>query len=157
MFEKTPNCHFFTCGSSEGFTHANAQDGAQVIAKVGNANLIKLSASLPPQSRLVEPCPLPPGVLVPAAYAAISSDIPGEVISAGVAVAYPVDPSQAGLVMEYSSRGHKEDIEAIVRRMAEEGLKLRGLAVKEIRSISVQHRVEKIGAAFAAVILWDQK
>ena len=39
--------------------------------------------------------------------------------------------------------------------MAEEGLKMRGLEVKEIRSVAVQHKVEKTGTAFASVVLWD--
>ncbi len=116
-----------------------------------------MSSIIPPGNKLVEPHQLPQGALVPVAYAAITTDMPGEVISAGVAAAYPTDETQAGLIMEYSSRGHKEDIEAIVRRMAEEGLRMRGLKVREIHSIAVQHRVEKIGTAFAAVVLWDME
>jgi arginine decarboxylase len=157
MIFKTPTTHFFTCGSSEGFTQLNSFDGALLAARIGNTNLVKMSSIVPPKSKLVELHSLPQGALVPVAYASISSDMPGEVISAGVAAAYPTDESHAGLIMEYSSRGHKEDIEAIVRRMAEEGLKMRGLEVKEIRSISVQHKVEKIGTAFAAVVLWDEE
>jgi arginine decarboxylase len=157
MIIRTPTTHFFTCGSSEGLTQLNSFDGALLAAKIGNTNLVKMSSIVPPKSKLVEICPLPQGALVPVAYAAITSDMPGEVISAGVATAYPTDESQAGLIMEYSSRGHKEDIETIVRRMAEEGLKMRGLEVKEVRSISVQHKVKKIGTAFAAVVLWDEE
>ncbi len=41
--------------------------------------------------------------------------------------------------------------------MAGEGLSRRGLEVREIRSIAVQHRVETFGAAVAAVILADLK
>ena len=157
MIFKTPTTHFFTCGSSEGLTQLNSFDGALLDAGIGNTNLVKMSSIVPPKSKLVEPHAIPQGALVPVAYAAITTDMPGEVISAGVAAAYPTDESQAGLIMEYSSRGHKEDIEAIVRRMAEEGIKMRGLEVKEIRSIAVQHRVEKIGTAFAAVVLWDEE
>ena len=155
MIFKTPTRHFFTCGAAEGLTQANALDAARLAARVGNTNLVKISAIIPPGSELVASRELPAGALVPAACAAITSDIPGDVISAGVAAAYPADPTQTGLIMEYSSRGHKEDVEAIVRRMAQEGLKMRGQDVKEIRSIAVQHRVEKIGGVFAAVVLWD--
>ncbi|PLY02146.1 MAG: arginine decarboxylase, pyruvoyl-dependent [Desulfuromonas sp.] len=157
MIFKTPTTHFFTCGASEGLTQLNSFDGALLDAKIGNTNLVKMSSIVPPRSKLVEPHPLPQGALIPVAYAAITTDMPGEVISAGVAAAFPTDENHAGLIMEYSSRGHKEDIEAIVRRMAEEGIKMRGLEVKEIRSIAVQHRVEKIGTAFAAVVLWDEE
>ena len=155
MLIKTPTIHFLTCGTSEGYTQLNAFDGALLQAGVGNANLMKMSSIIPPGCRFVEPQQLPPGALVPAAYAEITSDLPGEVISAGVAAAYPGDDSQPGLIMEYSASGHKEDIEAIVRRMASEGLQMRGLETKEIRSLAVQHKVEKVGAAFACVVLWD--
>jgi len=57
--------------------------------------------------------------------------------------------------MEYAAPGHKEDIEAVVRRMAEEGLRLREQEVEGVFSIAVQHKVEKTGAVLAAVVLWD--
>jgi len=155
MIFKTPTSHFFTCGSAEGMTQLNSFDGALLNAEIGNTNLVKMSSIVPPHCRLVEPHALPQGALIPVAYAAITTDMPGEVISAGVAAAYPADETKAGLIMEYSSRGHKEDIEGIVRRMAEEGLRMRGLEIREIKSIAVQHRVEQIGTAFAAVVLWD--
>ncbi len=156
MIFKIPTTHFFICGSSEGLTQLNSFDGALLSAKIGNTNLIQISSIVPPGSERVAPHAIPQGALVPVAYAAITTEMPGEVISAGVAAAYPKDETQAGLIMEYSSRGHKEDIEEIVRRMAEEGMKMRGQEVREIHSISVQHKVEKIGTAFAAVVLWDK-
>ncbi|KIH77873.1 arginine decarboxylase [Geoalkalibacter ferrihydriticus] len=151
----TPNLHFFTCGSAEAPTRLNSLDAALLTAGLGHANLLKISSVLPPACRFSAPAVLPSGALVPAAYAAITSEMPGEVISAAVAVAYPADAAQPGVIMEYSARGHKEDIEAIVRRMAEEAMRLRGLDIREIRSLAVQHRVEKIGSAFAAVVLWN--
>jgi arginine decarboxylase len=157
MIFTTPTTHFFTCGSSEGPTRPNAFDGALLAAGLGNVSLVRTGSILAPENRLVERHPLPQGALVPAACAAITSDLPGEVISAGVAVAYPAEGGQASVVMEYSAPGHKEDIEGIVRRMAEEALRMRDLEVREIRSISVQHRVRKIGTALAAVVLWDEE
>jgi len=92
---------------------------------------------------------------VPTAYAFISSDIPGEIISAAVAVALPKDDDRPGLIMEYSAQGHKEEIELIARNMAHEGMKMREQETREIRSASAEYKVKKIGAAFAAVILWQ--
>lgn len=155
MLGKTPSSHFFTCGSSEGSARANALDGARVAAGIGNANLFRVGSVVPPHNRLVEAHALPAGVLVPAVSASISSDVPGEFISAGIAVAYPAEQGQVALVMEYAACGHKDVIESLARRMAEEGLRMRGLEVREIRSIAVQHKVEKVGAAVAAVVLWD--
>jgi arginine decarboxylase len=155
MIIKTPSTHFFTCGSAEGSSIKNSQDGALVAARIGNINPVLIGSIIPPGSRQIEVQKLPQGALVPVIYASIYSVVPGELISAGVAVAYPKDPTQAALVMEYASRGHKEDIEAIVRKMAEEGLKMRSQETKDILSISVQHKVARIGTALAAVVLWD--
>ncbi|WP_305046901.1 pyruvoyl-dependent arginine decarboxylase [Geoalkalibacter sp.] len=155
MIFATPTSHFLTCGSAEGLTRPNAQDAARLVAGIGNVNLLSINAVLPPGCRFTAPTALPQGALVPAVHCAITSELPGEVISAGIAVAYPLDPAQSALVMDYSAPGHKEVIEAIVRRLAEEGLRARGLEIREIRSLAVQHRVEKIGSAVAALVLWQ--
>jgi arginine decarboxylase len=104
---------------------------------------------------LVAPISLPPGALVPTAYASITSDVPGEIISAGIAVALPEDENQNGLIMEYSAKGERPKIEEIVRNMALEGMKLRGWKIKDLKSIAIEYQVKKIGAALAAVVLWD--
>jgi hypothetical protein len=39
--------------------------------------------------------------------------------------------------------------------MAMEGMKLRGWEIRDLKSIAVEHKIEKIGAALAAVVLWD--
>ena len=155
MIIKTPSAHYFTCGSSEGSTPGNSVDGALVAARIGNINPVRVGPALPPGSRLIEIQQLPHGVLVPVVFSSISSVVPGELISAGIAVAYPKDQAQPGLIMEYASQGHKEDIEAIVRCMADEGLRMRDQELKDIFSIAVQHKVERIGTALAAVVLWD--
>ncbi|HET9122139.1 MAG TPA: arginine decarboxylase, pyruvoyl-dependent [Acidiferrobacteraceae bacterium] len=157
MIIKTPTTHTFVAGSSEGYTPLNAFDGALLAAGVGNTNLVKMSSIVPPGTREipVSALSLPPGALVPIAYAAMESDIPGSMICAAVAAAWPVDPAKPGLIMEYHAHGHREDAEAVVRRMAEEGMKKRGWEIRDLRSLAIDHRVEKIGAAFAAVVLWD--
>jgi arginine decarboxylase len=92
--------------------------------------------------------------LVPAAYAALTSDVPGEIISAGVAVALPEDENQNGLIMEYSAKGDRAKIEETVRNMAVEGMRLRGWEIKELKSIAVEYKVKKVGAVLAAIVLW---
>ncbi len=154
MIIKTPTKYFLVAGSAEGFTPLNAFDNALLNAGIGNTNLVKMSSIVPPGAKEIEPIKLPQGALVPVAYAHIFSDIPGEIISAAVAVAIP-EEDHCGLIMEYSARGHKEDIEAIVKKMAKKGMEQRGLKIKTLKSISVEHRVKEIGAAIAAVILWD--
>jgi arginine decarboxylase len=77
----------------------------------------------------------------------------GKLISAAVAVALPEEEHEAGLIMEYSARGHREEAEEIVRTMAAEGMSTRERRVREIRSLAVDFKVQTIGAAVAAVIL----
>jgi len=149
-----PNKFFLVAGHSEGMTPLNAFDSALLDAGIGNTNLVKMSSILPPGSKKIKPAKLPLGALVPVAYASKVSTQVDEIISAGVAVAIPKDPKKNGLIMEYSGAGHKQEIERIVRHMAEEGMRYRGYEVKEILSIAAQHNVKKIGAAYAAVVLW---
>jgi len=155
MIFKTPTRYFLVSGASEGYTPLNAFDGALLQAGIGNTNIVKMSSIVPPHCKLVAPIPLPPGALVPAAYAALTSDVPGEIISAGIAVALPEDENQNGLIMEYSAKGEQRKIEEIVRNMAVEGMKVRGWKIKDLKSIVIEHKIKKIGAALAAVVLWD--
>lgn len=155
MIFKIPTKYFMVSGASEGFTPLNAFDGALLQAGIGNTNIIKMSSIVPPRCQLVSPVSLPPGALVPAAYASITSDEPGKMISAGVAIALPENEDLNGLIMEYSGKGNRQRIEEIVRNMAVEGMKVRGWRIKDIQSIAIEYKVKKIGAAFAAVVLWD--
>ncbi len=154
MIFKTPTKYFLVSGASDGFSPLNAFDGALLEAGIGNTNIIKMSSIVPPRCKMISPITLPPGALVPAAYASITSDVPGEIISAGVAIALPKDRNRNGLIMEYSAKGRKDQIEKKVRQMALEGMKLRGWDVKDLKSIAIEYKVKKIGAAFAAVVLW---
>ena len=154
MIFKTPTQYFLVSGASEGITPLNAFDGALLQAGIGNTNIVKMSSIVPPHCQLISPIPLPPGALIPAAYGALSSDVPGEMIAAGVAIALPEDENRNGLIMEYSGKGDRSKIEEIVRNMAVEGMKVRGWKIKELKSIAAEYRVKKIGAVLAAVVLW---
>ena len=155
MVFKTPTKFFFACGKAEGYMPLNAFDSALLDAGIGNTNLVRMSSIIPPGAREIEPVKLPYGALVPVAYASLTSDRSGEIISAAVAAAIPEDESLPGLIMEHSARAPREEVEAVVRRMAEEGMKMRGYKIKYLKSVSVEHRVEKVGAVVAAVVLWD--
>jgi arginine decarboxylase len=151
---KTPTQYFLVSGASEGYTSLNAFDGALIRAGIGNTNIVKMSSIVPPHCKLISPIALTPGALVPAAYAALTSDVPGEIISAGVAVALPEDENRNGLIMEYSAKGEQRKIEEMVRNMAMKGMKLRGWEIKDLKSIAIEYKVKKIGAVLAAVVLW---
>ena len=154
MVINTPDKYFMVAGASEGYSPLNAFDGALIEAGVGNLNLIKMTSIIPPHCQRVSSCPIPYGSLVPVAYASMCSDMQEEYISAAVAASIPQNPDYPGVIMEYSARGRKEDIETIVRHMAEKAMILRNQDIKEIQSISIEYKVKKIGAAFAGVVLW---
>ena len=156
MIFRTPTQYFMVSGASDGFTPLNAFDGALLQAGIGNTNIVKMSSILPPGCRQISPIALPPEALVPAAYATLISDVPGEIISAGVAVALPEDQNQNGLIMEFSAKGERRKIEEIVRNMAVEGMKFRGWKIKDLKSIAIRYRIKRIGAVLAAVVLWGQ-
>ncbi len=157
MIIQTPTKFFLVSGSSEGFSLLNAFDGALLASRVGDTNLVKMSSILPPHCEEIKPAPvsLPQGALVPVAYASLSSDAPGEVISAAVAIGIPKDENCAGLIMEYSARAEEGVVVERVKKMVEKGMELRNRAIREIRSISASHKVASIGAVFAGVVLWD--
>ena len=153
VFSELPKGFFLARGSAEGYTPLNAFDGALIDAGIGDLNLVKVSSVIPPGCAEIEPQELLRGALVPVAYSFITSDIPGEIISAAVAVALPEEEKKAGLIMEYSARGHREEAEEIVRTMAVEGMNIRDRGVRALKSCSVEYKVQTIGAAVAAVVL----
>jgi arginine decarboxylase len=92
---------------------------------------------------------------VPTAYASLCSDVPGEVISAAVAIGIPNDANRAGLIMEYSAKAGEKVVVDQVKKMVEKGMEMRNREIKEIMAISATYKVVTIGAVFAAVVLWD--
>ncbi len=154
MFGELPKHFFLTSGKGDASTHLNAFDAALLDAGVGDTNLIKMSSILPPAATQVNSHNYPKGSFVPLAYGDLVNDIPGTLISAAVAVGIPEDPSAAGLIMECSRLGSPEACEALVRNMVIEGMEnIRGLKIREIKSISASLTVQRVGAVFAAVVL----
>ncbi len=155
MLIPTPAKYFLVHGCAEGPSLLNAFDAALMNAGVGNTNLVRLSSILPPGCEEVAPLRLPQGALVPTAYASVTSDTPGQTITAAVAVALPEDAAHCGLIMEYHDRAPRETVEGRARQMAEDGMAFRGKRVREVRSVAAEHVVRRTGAAFAGVILWS--
>ena len=157
MIIKTPTKFFLVSGSSEGFSLLNAFDGALLASGVGDTNLVRMSSILPPGCEEIKPppVPMPQGALVPTAYASLYSDVPGEVISAAVAIGIPKDVNRAGLIMEYSARAEERVVVEQVKKMVEKGMEVRNRAIKEIMAISATYKVIAIGAVFAGVVLWE--
>lgn len=151
---ETPTKFTVVAGAAEGRTRLNAFDNALLAAGCGNQNLLKVSSILPPGAKETPTLEVPPGSLVPTAFGAVQSENIGEIISAAVGVGVG-EPGEYGVIMEFSGRCGKKEAEDAIRLMLEEAFKERGRPLKKTIIRAVEHRVETIGSAFAAVVLWS--
>jgi len=142
-----------TAGHAEGGTPLNAFDNALLAAGIGNINLIKVSSIVPPEVTLTDLPKIKPGALIPTAYAAITSEVPGETVAAAVGYALPDDPAKPGVIMEFHGVADRETAEQVTERMLEEAFRVRGEVVREMRVVAVEHTVRHVGCALAAVTL----
>jgi len=148
----TPKKFFITAASAEGDSKLTAFDNALLKAKIGNVNLLRVSSILPPGCEHDPDLLIPEGSLVPTAYGSIVSDVPGEVISASVAVGF--SENTFGVIMEYSGKCTAEEARAVITKMVAEAFATRQMNLVDIKVAVTEHKVEKIGCAFAAVPLW---
>ena len=145
-----------TTGHAEGGTTLNAFDNALLAAGIGDINLIKVSSIVPPDVEIVELPKIKPGALVPTAYAAMTSEVPGERIAAAVGYALPDEPGQPGVIMEYHDVADRETAERAIRAMLEEAFRVRGRAIRELKVFATDHTVDRVGCAVAAVALLSE-
>ena len=154
---KTVTLAAATAGHAEGGTALNAFDNALLAAGIGNINLIKISSILPPDVPVVDLPKIKPGALVPTAYAAMTSETPGELVAAAVGYAVPDDPAKNGVIMEFHGVATRDEAEQQIRAMLDEAFRIRGETIAEMRVVAVDHRVERIGCALAAVTLLGEE
>lgn len=150
----TPNIYCLVKGKGEGNMPLNAFDQALLDAGVGDTNLVRMSSIVPPSCKEVERVLLPKGGLIPIAYGSLSSTKPGQIISTAVAIGIPEDPSLPGVIMEHEDELPLDQVEATVRQMTIDAFAYRNRALKEVKSIGIEHVVERAGSVFAAVVLW---
>lgn len=153
---KTPNAFALVKGASEGRTRLNAFDNSLLNAGVGDTNLMRMSSILPPAAsqHKIEDFNLPKGGLIPLAYATIDSTTPGRFISSAIAVGIPEDDTEPGVIMEFEDHSKLDSVESIVRQMVVDAFEYRNRALKEIKSMGIEHQVETCGSTFAAAVLW---
>ena len=150
---KTVTMAAATAGHAEGGTPLNAFDNALLAAGIGNINLIKVSSIVPPEVSIVELPKIKPGALIPTAYAAITSEVPGQTVAAAVGYALPDDPAKPGVIMEFHGVASREEAERAIHAMLEEAFRVRGEIVRTTQVVAAEHTVERIGCALAAVTL----
>ena len=142
-----------TAGTAEGSTPLNAFDNALLAAGIGNVNLVKVSSIFPPAAKVVSLPRIKPGAIVPTAYAAVTSEVPGEVVAAAVGWALPDDPAKNGVIMEFHDKATREEAELMIVQMLQEAFRARGWRIAQMKVAAVEHRVERTGCALAAVTL----
>jgi arginine decarboxylase len=150
---KTVTMAAATAGHAEGGTALNAFDNALLVAGIGNINLIKVSSILPPEVPVIDLPKIKPGALIPTAYAAMTSETPGETIAAAVGYAVPDDPAKNGVIMEFHGVATRVEAERQINLMLEEAFRTRGEVIRERAIFAVEHTVERIGCALAAITL----
>jgi len=148
----TPKKYFITAASAEGESKLTAFDNALLKARIGNLNLLRVSSILPPGCEYTPELQIPAGSLVPVAYGSIVSDVPGEVISAAVGVG--TSSNDFGVIMEYSGKCTAEEAKAMITRMVKEAFAVRGMDLVDMKIAATEHKVVKIGCAYAAVPMW---
>ncbi|MEW6574243.1 MAG: arginine decarboxylase, pyruvoyl-dependent [Bacillota bacterium] len=148
----TPKKYFVTAAAAEGSSELNAFDNALLAARIGNVNIIRVTSILPPGTVYEPDLVLPPGSLVPTAYGCIISDVPGELISAAIGVG--VSRESFGVIMEFSGKCSQEEARIKIEQMIHEAFSKRRMEVAGIKLAVVEHRVERVGCAIAAVPLW---
>src|SRR5512145_2131041 len=142
-----------TAGHAEGGTALNAFDNALLAAGIGNINLVKVSSILPPEVPVIDLPKIKPGALIPTAYAAMTSEVTGETIAAAVGYAVPDDPAKNGVIMEFHGLADRQQAEDAIRAMLDEAFRVRGESIRELKVFAVEHTVESIGCALAAITL----
>lgn len=151
---QTPTAYCLVKGSGDSNMPLNAFDKALLNAGVGDTNLMRVSSIVPPGCTEVFKVNLPKGALIPIAYAEVTSSLPGDVLSAAVAVGIPEDDEEPGVIMEHDAIQPLAKTKDVVEQMVTDAFEYRKRKLKEIKTIGIEHVVECHGAAFAAAVLW---
>jgi arginine decarboxylase len=137
-------------GSDEGPTKLNAFDNALTKAGIGDVNLIKVSSMLAGNAEIQKLPKLKAGAMVNCVLSEVTSDNPGDEITAVIAVAIG---DELGCVVEKSEINRPSDeliekAEKMVRYMMDK----RGVDIKELIVECSTAKVESIASAVSSVV-----
>ncbi len=137
-------------GKDEGPTKLNAFDNALTDAGIGDVNLITVSSMLAGNTEIVDLPSLNPGAMVNCVLSEITSDVPGEKITAVIALAIG---EELGCVVETSGRNKNiDDIIDEAKFMANYMMDKRGVEIKDLIVESSTTTVKDIASAVASVV-----
>ncbi|WP_295611155.1 pyruvoyl-dependent arginine decarboxylase [uncultured Methanobrevibacter sp.] len=137
-------------GNDEGPTKLNAFDNALSDAGIGDVNLIKVSSMLAGNAEIVELPELSPGAMINCVLAEVTSDVPGEEITATVAVAIG---EKLGCVVETTGRGKNPDeIIGEAKEMVTYMMDRRGEEIKNLIVETSTATVRKTASVISSVV-----
>lgn len=134
-----------------------AFDQALLSSKIGNYNLLKVSSILPMGVELVDHIDIPFGSPLLTAYSNTDSNVPNEKIATAVGVAIPQNPSDIGVIMEYSGHCSAKEAEEKIAMMCKEAMDIRKIKYKEIKISSNEAIVSSDGtytSLVSAISFW---
>ena len=137
-------------GKDEGPTKLNAFDNALTDAGIGDVNLIKVSSMLAKNTEINELPKLKAGAMVNCVLSEITSDNPGDEITAVIAVAIG---EELGCVVETTGiNENPEDLTNEARKMVEYMMEKRGVKTKDLIIEKSTTTVEEIASVVASVV-----
>ena len=137
-------------GKDEGPTKLNAFDNALSDAGIGDANLIKVSSMLAGNAEVCELGKLKAGAMVNCVLSEVTSDNPGDEITAVVAVAIG---NELGCVVETTGTNESEDkLIDEATFMLKYMMEKRGVEIENLIVESSTAKVENIASAVASVV-----
>lgn len=137
-------------GKAEGPTKLNAFDNALTDAGIGDVNLIKVSSMLAGNAQIEKLPKLKPGAMVNCVLSEITSDTPGDKITAVVAVAIG---EKLGCVVETTGINKSEDeLIGKAKFMVEYMMEKRNVEIKDLIIESATTTVNEIASVVASVV-----
>ena len=138
------------CGKDEGPTKLNAFDNALSDAGIGDVNLIKVSSMLSGNTIIQELPKLKAGSMVNCVLSEITSDTPGDEITAVIAVAIG---EKLGCVVETKGINKPcKELEDEARFMVKYMMEKRNAEIKDLIVESSSTTVENIASVVASVV-----
>ncbi|MDO5832390.1 MAG: arginine decarboxylase, pyruvoyl-dependent [Methanobrevibacter sp.] len=137
-------------GKDEGPTKLNAFDNALTDAGIGDVNLIKVSSMLAGNAEISELPKLKAGAMVNCVLSEITSDNPGDEITAVIAVAIG---EQLGCVVE--TTGINKDANDLIdeaKKMVEYMMQKRGVEIKDLIVECSTATVSQTASVVASVV-----
>lgn len=137
-------------GHDEGPTKLNAFDNALTNAGIGDVNLIKVSSMLASDTEICELPKLKPGSMVNCVLSEITSNNPGDEISAVIAVAIG---KELGCVVETTGiNKNKDDLIKEAKDMVEYMMEKRDVEIKELIVECSSTTVKNIASVVSSVV-----